>query len=77
MLNNILKIEGVTTLSKEQQRTISGSGPCAVYIDGEVWRNMDVLEAQNSYQINSAAGRDARYCCASCGERAWFTESFQ
>jgi len=72
MLNNILNIEGAAVLSKEQQKTIiGGGGPCQVYIDGEVWVDFSVSEAQSSYQTNSDAGRDARYCCASCADRDW------
>jgi hypothetical protein len=65
-------------LSKEQQKSIfGGSGPCQVYIDGDVWIDFSVSDAQHTYQVNKAAGRDARYCCASCPDRAWAQQTQQ
>lgn len=75
MLNDILNIEGTTVLSREQQKSIEGAGPCQIYIDGSVWTGLSVSSAQSAYSKNRAKGRDARYCCASCGDRDWAEQS--
>jgi len=78
MLNQILNIAGASVLSKEQQKSIvGGSGPCQVYIDGDVWIDFSLSDAQRIYHEQVATGSDARYCCASCPERAWAQQTQQ
>ena len=70
MLKNILNLEGVTALSKEQQKSINGG--CAVRMtngDGEIL----VVTGLSLAEVTAAGGNGGgnRWCCASCGSASW------
>ena len=44
---------------------------CQVFVDGDVWGGLCVPDAQQIYQTNHDAGRNAKYCCASCDSKSW------
>lgn len=72
MLDNILKLEGATVLSKNQQKSISGGeGTCAYYIPDDfpsqiVWIGVTSAEAQAAVQGGG------HWCCTNCSSASWF-----
>lgn len=82
MLNDILDLEGVSTLSKKQQKAVNGNGcgfTATFYApNGDSYTMTvydDSLSLSDVYDAASGAmvaGADsAHYCCASCGDASW------
>lgn len=79
MLNNILNIEGVSVLNKEQQSQVKGSDGCHVFIrDGEGnavgWSptELSYSRAKGAWFMSEQLGGGyyvSGYCCASCDAR--------
>lgn len=74
MLNNILNFGGVVTLSKKEQKHVTGgrgSGTCAYYHSesGAVFGELSSSEAQA--MLSNA---DDHWCCDSCGDASWYVE---
>lgn len=77
MLQNIKNLEGVTLLSKEQQKSVSGGlaevGTCAFYGgtngDGEPigMAGVSMADAQAG-----AAAVGGHWCCSSCSTASWY-----
>lgn len=74
MLKNILNLEGVVALNKEQQKNVFGgkSAGCAVMMqngDGEVL----VVKGLSLSEVTEAGGNGGgnRWCCASCSTATW------
>ncbi len=73
MLKNILNLEGVAVLTKEQQKSVNGGrGTCAVRMlngDGEIL----VMQNLSLAEVTAAGGNGGgnSWCCASCGTATW------
>lgn len=77
MLKNILNVEGVVALNKEQQKSVFGGlaaagGSCAVMMqngDGEIL----VVQGLSLSQVTAAGGNGGgnRWCCDSCSTASW------
>lgn len=77
MLKNILNFEGVTLLSKEQQKSVNGGeGTCAYFLgtDGDGAPigqfNVSMAEAQ------AATSNGGNWCCDSCSTAKWYKKYF-
>ncbi len=72
MLNEILNLEGVAILSKEQQKSVNGgTGSCAVLItngDGEV---LVQWGSKSEIKHLGGAGGGNRWCCSGCSTATW------
>ncbi|MGW8121132.1 hypothetical protein ACV07N_00620 [Roseivirga echinicomitans] len=79
MLSNVLNIEGVSLLPKEQQKAINGgyiveSGTCAVIVFREPGFSPDIyrnISYETTQQAIAAGGLGGRWCCDSCDEATW------
>jgi len=77
MKKQILNLEGVAVLTKEQQKMVSGGdgGTCAaVYYStdqyGNVWANITMNVSKEYAQQWGSIG-NGRWCCDSCGSASW------
>lgn len=83
MLNNILNLEGVTVLSKEQQRKVSGGAPgtCNALITNPATGKTALLADVNKATVDdaiangTAAGYRVQWCCKSCADAPWLGNS--
>lgn len=73
MLENILNLNGISVLSKQEQRNVNGgiNGGCAVLMtngDGE-----RLVFHGTKAEITEAGGNGGgnRWCCESCGSATW------
>jgi len=73
MLQNILNLEGVTVLSKEEQKTINGSGTCYALLGRAGDGHPMGLEAASYQEVQAAlaANGGGSWCCDSCGRATW------
>ncbi len=69
MKKNILNLEGVTVLTKQQQKVVNGgAGTCAVrYDNGVVMYNIDKALA-----VSQMSNGGTNWCCDSCASASWF-----
>lgn len=69
MLKKILGLQGVTVLSKDAQKKVTGKGGCGVYIGG-VWRRVNDTDGDGRTldQVNELREHlpGIRWCCDSC-----------
>lgn len=67
MLKTIAGLQGVTILSKDAQKKITGGGECYVlWSDGRI----SGYYGDTAYNRASTAG-GSRWCCASCSTATW------
>lgn len=75
MLNEILKFKGVTSISKKQQKFVTGglipSGTCAVQ-GGNGYSGVSGVSRE--YAENAASVTGGHWCCDSCGSVGWLPQ---
>lgn len=82
MKRQILNLEGVAVLTKEQQKMVNGgTGTCAyrtsfVDADGVIHirtvRGVSQAEAFNAATSMAMDGGSGNWCCDSCGSASWY-----
>lgn len=80
MLKNILTLEGITILSKQEQNTIIAgtTGTCSAYIPCNLPGEHDDSCGGGQYKINVTKSEaqafvagGGRWCCESCDTASW------
>ena len=81
MLKNILNLEGVNTLTKEQQKSITGGasgGTCCARrfyscgVNGDHLCSSVSCDISKSTALSLSSGENGgNWCCASCGSASW------
>lgn len=80
MLENILKIEGLSVLNKKEQGNVNGGGTCAYRMrkyeaDGSYYEYVETgVSQQEAFNAATYAGENwagGNWCCASCGSASW------
>ena len=73
MLKNILKLDGISILSKQQQKFIkgAGSGTCA-FESGNGYSGISGVSKEDA--MAGAAITGGHWCCDSCGSATWLPQ---
>lgn len=76
MLKTLNSLHGVSVLSKEAQKKVTGGGTCAyTNADGEVVYNVSMAEAKRgATETGMLMPGSGHWCCSSCSTAGWYKQ---